>query len=181
MSNTPIILSKEITFRDDDVSCDTDILRFRRVQELFDKYKVPHTIALVTKDIEKAPELIKYINLNNIDVQVHCYEHIDYSLEDNEIFIQPHLIESISIIKRYFDKTPTVFFPPWNNSSEKIVEVASELDLRVSVEKLSLQAFIRAGGGVKEKVVNFHYWAEEEVMFLEIALRMYVDRKSKCV
>lgn len=176
-----VILSKEIIFRDDDISCDTDISKFRRVQELFDKYKVPHTIALVTKDIEKAPELIKFINLNNIDVQVHCYEHVDYSIEDNLIYIKSHLLESIAIIKKYFDKSPGIFFPPWNHTSEKMEEISSALGLTVSVEKLSLQAYIRAGGGVKEKVVNFHYWKDEEMMFLEIALRLYGERKSKCI
>lgn len=181
MGEQPIALSKEIIFRDDDISFATDMVKFIRVQDIFDKYGILHTIALVTKDIGKAPELIKFINTHNIDVQIHCYEHIDYSLEINEWLIEPQLKESIEIVKRFFNKTPTVFYPPWNKSCKKLKEVCTDLGLIVSFEKISLPAYIRAGGGISQNVINFHYWAEQEVMHLEIALKMYSDSKTKCI
>jgi hypothetical protein len=44
--------------------------------------------------------------------------------------------------------------------------------LRVSWQKISLAQFIRAGGDVAEPVINFHYWAVEDVILLERALRI---------
>lgn len=181
MEEVKIELSKEIIFRDDDISCATKVQELAFVQDIFDKYKVRHTIALIAKDIEKAPELIKFIRSKDIDVQIHCYEHIDYSLEENVQFILSHLEESKAIITKYFDNIPTIVYPPWNNSCNALEEIAHSLNLEVSTEKLSLQAYIRAGGGVKEKVVNFHYHASAEVMHLELALKLYIERKSKCV
>lgn len=172
---------ENIIWRCDDVSCFTDLNQFKMVQDLFDKYEVTHTIALICKDIKKAPELIEFIKSKDIKVEIHCYTHIDYSIIEDENVIAEHLLNCISIIYHHFGTKPTTWFTPWNRSSPLMKRVAKELDLEVSTIKVSLPAYIRAGGGIGEGVVNYHSWAAQEVMYLEQALKMYQDRQIKCI
>lgn len=174
---------EQIIWRDDDISHLTSVKNFEKfkwVQEIFDKYEVTHTIAVIAKDIEKSKELIKFINEHNIDVQLHCWEHIDYSKEENKDKILPSLIYALDSMQ-VFHRPPTIIFPPWNRSSDDLVEIAATKSLKVSYKKASLQGYIKAGGDIEENVINFHYWAEQETMFLEQALRIYIDRQTQCL
>src|ERR1700754_4228100 len=111
-------------WRDDDISYMTDLAKFARVQDLFDKYKVKHTIAVIAQDIYQNPDLIAFIKSHDIDVQLHCYEHIDMTSD-------PELVSNLEmgaiLIERWFGKRPTTLFPPWNKADESVKMVAELL------------------------------------------------------
>jgi peptidoglycan/xylan/chitin deacetylase (PgdA/CDA1 family) len=158
-------------FRNDDVSHETNLQQFAAVHELFKKYNVLHTVALICKDIQKAPALIKYINDNNIDVQVHAWEHADFTqLTKDEMRVQ--FKKSIACIKKYFKKTPDTFYPPWNRTNAFVEEVAAEFSLTVKDQKISLSQYLRGATG---EVINFHSWSDE-CNDLEPALIKYTKK-----
>lgn len=162
-----------MTWRDDDIHYSTDLRLFAQTQELFNRYGVKHTIALIAKDIEKNPELIEYIMANDIDVQVHCWEHVDLTL--NTDILEKHLLRCMETILSVFGKIPTTVYPPWNKTDEKVNEIASDLGLVVRADKISLSAFVRTNGDVVEDTLNFHYWAPQEIILLEPALKIYTS------
>lgn len=168
-------------FRDDDISCFTNMEDFKRVHELFNKYEVTHTIAVIAKDINDNQELVKYIfSQPNIDVQLHCWDHIDLTkLEEKELF--DTILKGASKLTATFGKTPTILFPPWNKHNDRMDKVADGIGLTVSSRKISLSQYIKFNGDVGENTINFHYWAPQEVMFLEQALSIYTQRKQRCV
>jgi peptidoglycan/xylan/chitin deacetylase (PgdA/CDA1 family) len=158
-------------FRDDDIGfhagSSQKLKRFKEIHSLFNKYGVIHTIAIVTENIEKDKGLIKYIKTQkNIDVQLHCHEHIDYSKDLQKL--QDHLPKAVEIASKLFSK-PTVLFPPWNASSIGVERIAWSNWLKVVTNKISLSQYMK---GVRGDVVNFHYWADE-CKDLEAALKKY--------
>lgn len=164
-------MKNTICWRDDDLNFETDIDKFKAVHELFKKYNVLHTVALICKDIQKEQALIKYINDNKIDVQVHAWEHADFTqLTKDEMRVQ--FKKSIACIKKYFKKTPTVFYPPWNRSNAFVEEVATEFGLTVKDQKISLSQYLR---GTTGDVINFHSWSDE-CKDLEAALIKYTKK-----
>lgn len=158
-------------FRDDDISFTTDIAQFKQVHDFFKEYIVMHTIALICKDLEKNPELIEYIKANNIDVQVHCWTH--YNLTTDPIQAEKDLRSCVDIIYRIFGEVPNTLYPPWNQTSEKINSIAEDFGLKASTKKVSLDQYVRCQGEVDEEVINFHYWAQQDVVLLEPALKIY--------
>lgn len=164
---------KNIIWRDDDISHLTKTDEFKQVHESFQKYGVTHTIALIVKDIQRNPELISFIKENDIDVQIHCWEHFDMTKTVD--ILEEHLINCIGTIKSVFGITPTTVYPPWNSSNNEVEAIVTKLGLIVRPDKISLNQYIRAGGDVAEDVVNFHYWAYEEKMLIEPALRIYTS------
>jgi hypothetical protein len=154
-------------FRDDDVSKDTDLKRFKQVHELFNKYAALHTVALICKDIEQNKPLLKYLKYQkNIHVQVHAWEHFNFQTDLHKLHEQ--LPQAVELITRHFKK-PTVLFPPWNKSSIGVEKIAWNNGLKVMSDKISLSQYLR---GVKGDVINFHYWADE-CKDLEAALKKY--------
>lgn len=148
-------------FRDDDISFLTKLDEFKKVHEFFNEYNCIHTIALLTKGLEKNPELIEYIrSQKNIDVQVHSHEHVNYiEISEKEAITQ--LITAKNAIKYYFFKEPTTFYPPFNffgSIDERIIEIAQKVGLETSWEKTSPLYYIKYNGRVPQKVLNFHYW-----------------------
>lgn len=168
-------------FRDDDISCFTNLDDFKRVHDLFNKYETLHTIALIAKDIERHPSLIDYIkSQSNIDVQLHCWDHIDLT-ECHIITVKASLEHGIQKMEEIFNKIPTILYPPWNRSDERLEEACKEQKLEVSHKKISLPQYIKFNGDVSESTINFHYWAAQEVMYLEAALIIYNQRKHRCI
>lgn len=148
---------KPTIFRDDDIDVETKLDRFIKIHEIFNKYEITHTIAVITNNIEKRPDLINYIkSQNNIDIQLHCGRHIDHTIDlvDSENSLK----QGITDIERIFNKTPTIFYPPWNRSNSKVEELCENLGLTVSNNKVSLSQFCN---GIFKPVVNFHFWADE--------------------
>jgi peptidoglycan/xylan/chitin deacetylase (PgdA/CDA1 family) len=158
-------------FRDDDISYLTNLEEFKKVQEIFDHNNVRHTVALICKDIDKNPELIDFIRSKDIDVQIHCWEHIPLTEYHDKLI--DHLSWSISTIETYFGNRPTVLYPPWNKSDSFVEAKATDLGLKVSNKKITLSKYIQFKGKVSQKVINFHYWAYEEAMLLDAAMKIY--------
>jgi hypothetical protein len=158
-------------FRDDDISYKTQVEQFEEVHKLFRKYLTLHTIALICKDITKNKELIKYINSNNIDAQVHCWEHYDFTQNTDKLKID--LPKCIKIITDNFNHPPLTLFPPWNKTNSEVGKIAEGNGLVVSNEKISLSQYIRFKGNVSNNVINFHSWALPDIVLLEEALQIY--------
>jgi peptidoglycan/xylan/chitin deacetylase (PgdA/CDA1 family) len=157
-------------FRDDDISKDTDLKKFKAVRDLFNKYGVLHTVALICKDIEQNKPLLKYLkSQKNIDVQVHAWEHFNFQTDLPKLHEQLPL--AVELVTKHFNK-PTVLYPPWNKSSIGVERIAWDNGLKVMADKISLSQYLR---GVKGNVINFHYWAPE-CSDLEAALKKYVNK-----
>ena len=165
-------------FRDDDI-CFTQqwttiektggLSRFKMVHDLFIKYGVLHTIAVIANRLEEAKDLVYYIKSNPlIDVQLHGWDHIDYP--NNHDLVENHLKMSIETIEKLFGKKPTTFYPPWNRTDDFLENCAKKVGLTVSCKKIDFERYI---GGIREpNVINFHYWADE-VNLLESVLKLY--------
>ncbi len=162
-------------WRNDDISYKTDVAQFEEVHKLFKKYTVLHTIALIVKDISKNQVLIDFINLNNIDVQIHCWEH--YDLTQNTEQLKKDLPKCIHDIAKYFNHGPDTLYPPWNKSSVEVEQIAMDSGLTVSNKKVSLSQYIRFEGDPGCDVINFHSWALEDIVLLEDALKIYVSKR----
>jgi peptidoglycan/xylan/chitin deacetylase (PgdA/CDA1 family) len=154
-------------FRDDDVSKDTDLKRFKAIHDLFNKYGVLHTVALICKDVEQNKPLLKFLkSQKNIDVQVHAWEHFNFQTDLSKLHEQLPL--AVELVTKHFNK-PTVLYPPWNKSSIGVERIAWDNGLKVMADKISLSQYLR---GVKGNVINFHFWADE-CDDLEAALKKY--------
>lgn len=159
----------------------TDLRKFKAVHDIFNDYNVTHTIAVICNKVGKNGDLIDYINAhNNFDIQIHCWDHIPMTENEN---LTDDLVNCVYKIESVFGKKPTTVYPPWNLSNQKVIDIANGLGLIVSAEKISLSAYIRTLGHVKERVVNFHYWAEQESILIEPALKIYTakEEKNKCL
>ncbi len=171
----------QFIFRDDDISFKTNLDQFVKVHEYFMKRGCVHTIAVIAKDIQNAPSLIDYIRSNRktFDVQIHCWEHLVLS-ELTEEQLRIDIENAKAALMDFLKVIPTVLYPPWNKSSEMVERIAKEYDLDVSYKKISLSQFVKCGWDVEERVVNFHYWADEEAALIDTALRINNELKLKC-
>lgn len=164
---------KPIVFRDDDINFTTDLKRFKLIDELFIKYGVDHTIAVIANGLEKNPDLIAYINEHpHIKVQIHCWDHTDSTIKDNDV-LRDELRRAKAKVTELFHREPTIWYPPWNKVLQTNIEVAEGLKLRVSHIKVSTSTYVKCNGDVEEEAINFHYWADSDTMFLEPALQIY--------
>lgn len=163
----------KMIWRDDDPSVLTKIEQFAFCHEIFQKYKVIHTLALIMKDIEKNKDLVRYIKANQkeFDIQLHCWEHFDHdkNIEEAKFSIGKGKAE----IERIFGVTPTIFYPPWNSSNQELSDYCTSIGLTARPDKISISQYIRVKGAVKEDTCNFHYWYEPEVNDLHKALSIY--------
>lgn len=166
-------------WRDDDIGAEqvtnagrlvagTNVDDLRAVDDVFQRYGVPHTIAIIARDFDQRQDLIDLIVERRMVAQLHCWTHDDLTLDARA---RDDLALGVEMLERTVGK-PTVLYPPWNRSSPVVVEAARELGLTVSTRKISLPQFIRAGGDVSERVVNFHYWHIPDVVLLDQALRL---------
>ena len=159
-------------FRDDDIQKGTAIERFILVDSLFIKHKVIHTIAVICEGIEQHTELVKYINSHShIDVQLHCFNHIDFS-KASEQELHEQFSKGRSSIQNTFGVTPHTFYPPWNRANEKCIAIAAEYGLTVSTRKISFETYIIRNGVSEDKTINFHYW-HDDLNLIECALRIH--------
>lgn len=154
-------------FRDDDVSKETNLKRFKQIHELFNKYKTIHTVSLICEGIESNKPLLKYLkSQKNIDVQIHAWTHFDFTSDIKRLYDE--LPQAIKIIETHFKK-PHTLYPPWNQSNIFVEKAAMTFGLKVSNKKISLSQYLK---GVRGEVINFHYWSEE-CNDLEAALKKY--------
>lgn len=158
-------------FRNDDVSYKTEVGQFKEIHKLFKKYIVLHTVAVICKDLHKNPELVKFIKSNNIDVQIHCWDHYNFT-EDKER-LKEDLPKCIEMITRLFNNPPDTVYPPWNAADDEVKKICADNNLILNNEKVSLSQFIRFEGKVDCEVVNFHSWAYDDIILIDKALQIY--------
>jgi hypothetical protein len=156
-------------WRDDDIAVTTRLEDLRTVDDLFQRYRVPHTIALIANLIDVNRPLVEFIRERHMIVQVHGWSHDDLTTTPAAVADLPKAIE---MIERVFGQRPTVLYPPWNRTTPQLEAAAAQMGLRVDAEKISLQQFIRTGGDVREDTINFHYWNAPDVPLLDEALRL---------
>jgi peptidoglycan/xylan/chitin deacetylase (PgdA/CDA1 family) len=161
-------------WRDDDVNAKTRIEVLAAVDDLFQKYGFPHTIAVIVDGFERRADLIKLIRERKMIVQLHCWTHLDLRFEENWTDIE----RGVNILSGLFGERPTVLYPPWNRESADLNIFARSLGLDVSTRKVSLEQYVRAEGDVAEGTVNFHHWYVPDALLLEPALRIASARRG---
>lgn len=155
-------------WRDDDIGADTRIATLEAVDDLFQRFGLPHTIAVIAKDLDTRPDLIAFIRERRMVVQLHCWDHNDLTVDATA---RDDLALAVEMLERHLTR-PTVLYPPWNRSTPEVEAAAADLGLIVSHRKLSLSQYIRADGDVDCDVVNFHFWYPPEFPQLEQALQI---------
>ncbi len=163
-------------FRDDDISVHTDLAVLKPVHQIFKKYMVMHTVAIIAKDIDMNTELVMYLKRENFDIQLHCFEHYNLTeLTAEQLDIA--LLKSTNMFKRCGFDLPIRLYPPWNKTSQAVNVLAwDKYNLEVSYKKCSLAQYVAANGNVDVDVVNFHYW-DDEIKDLDEALRIYTEKR----
>jgi peptidoglycan/xylan/chitin deacetylase (PgdA/CDA1 family) len=154
-------------WRDDDIGCDTRLADLTAIDDLFQQYRQPHTVAIMAASMDKRADLVDLIRERGMLVQLHCWTHDDLRYKGRE-----DLPLAVEMIKRLFGAPPTILYPPWNRTNADVVEAAAALGMTVSTGKLSLAQYIRAGGDVDEDCINFHHWYVPEALLLERALQI---------
>jgi peptidoglycan/xylan/chitin deacetylase (PgdA/CDA1 family) len=162
-------------WRDDDVGKDTRLADLIAIDDLFQTYRIPHTVAIMAEGMDTAPELVDFIIERQMLVELHCWTHHDLRYDHHRQ--RTNLAQAVAMIERLFGKRPTVLYPPWNRTNADVVKAAGALGLKVSTEKLSLAQYIRAGGDVAEDTINFHHWFVPEALLLERALSIAAARQ----
>lgn len=153
-------------WRDDDVGQNTRAETLAAVDDVFQRYGEPHTIAVIAAGFDLRPDLVELIRERRMLVQLHCWEHDDLTVD---AVARGDLERGVEMLERLFGR-PTVLYPPWNRSNEKVEAAAERLGLAVSTRKVSLSQYIRAGGDIEEGAVNFHHWHVPDAVLLERAL-----------
>src|SRR3990167_5617688 len=148
-----------MVWRDDDVGKFTDLTTIMRIQELFDKYDKTHTCAVLMEDLWESKGIWFWLmTTKNIEVALHGWIHIDYSeLSKGEIEadIKKCLTYWETNSRRAMDvygyefKPIKIFYPPWNKSSDDLVEVCDVLGLEVSTKTKASHP---------DEVYDFHWW-----------------------
>lgn len=163
-------------FRDDDISVHTDLAVLKPVHDIFKKYLVMHTVAIIAKDIDMNTELIMYLKKENFDVQLHCFEHYNFTEVPLEK-LDTDLLRSINMFKRCGLDVPKTLYPPWNLTNQSVNVMAWDKHrLEVSNKKCSLSYYVAHNGNIDVDVVNFHYW-DDECKDLDEALRIYTSKR----
>jgi len=160
-------------FRNDDIGYHTKLDEFKRVNDIFLKHGVVHTVAILTRNLLKRQDLIDYLKeAGNFDCQFHGHDHRDFSQLSWD-----QLMEQFSEGKSAFELAglppAQIWFPCWNRVSVLAEEVAGVFGLMASWEKVSLDYYIEHKGGVVHPVINFHSWYIHEQLILEDALVIY--------
>ncbi len=133
-----------------------------------------HVIAVIARDMNQAPELVNYVRNNpNIEVQLHCWEHIDYTVQHDKI--PEHLKLSVKELEKHLGVRPTIWYPPWNKTDEKMEHHAANMGMTVSTQTGHLAQYIRKQ--TEMETISLHYWADEDCMLLETALQIYTKKQ----
>lgn len=169
-------------FRDDDVFFTpgvgikvgiTDYFpRFMAVDKLIKSYGVKHTIAVLASGIDKEPEWVDYIKKGKFDIQLHGWDHLDFTINHN--IAEEHFIKSLDKIESTFGIRPTIWYPPWNYTDKFLNSLAEKLGLKISFNKVCLTTFNK--NPRQDLTINFHYWADIDIARLEEALKIVKEK-----
>jgi peptidoglycan/xylan/chitin deacetylase (PgdA/CDA1 family) len=115
------------------------------------------------------PKLINYMKTApNWDIQLHCWSHDGYTtLPKWRIYDDLQKAKQKSV--ELFDKEPTIWFPPWNEYSEHMQEIADLHSLSISHESNDIAKFIREmkSGTFAGTSVYFHLWNHNESIHID--------------
>lgn len=146
------MVNKIITFRDDDINRFTDIATFQKIHDLFLKYNKVHTCVVEMKDLWESRGLWHLLmTLPNIEIALHCWEHMDYSImtcEQARVEIKKALdYYNMKCNGGYGRIRPIkVMYPPWNR-------ISSDLARACIMNGIMLDN--RHDG----EILNFHWWS----------------------
>jgi len=129
-------------------------------------------------------ELIDYINSHKdtYDIQIHGWGHFHYDEEEYD-FIVRDLEACIYSCQKYFNVTPSTWYPPWNCRSDNMDRAAAFLGLTIDNESFDIAKFIREvqveidrNGIWHGHSVYFHGWKKDEMdqfpKMLELAKKL---------
>jgi peptidoglycan/xylan/chitin deacetylase (PgdA/CDA1 family) len=163
-----------IIWRDDDILWGGDsqssagpLSRLAQVDDLFQKYGLTHTVAVLASTL--TPDVVALVKERRMDVQLHAWKHDDLSVDAKA---RGELPMAVKRIEDLFGITPTTLYPPWNRVSRPLRNAARALGLTVSHEKVSLGSYLEYAHVHSDLVINFHYWADE-VESLEPAMQLH--------
>jgi peptidoglycan/xylan/chitin deacetylase (PgdA/CDA1 family) len=184
-------MSKITLYRDDDISKFTDLTAFIKINNLFVKYGKIHTCIVEMKDLWDSRGIFHLLNtLPNIEIGLHCWEHIDYSQFNKEmkdkfnIEVADEYEAIVKNIKQCLDywnascirgyghtRIIRTFYPPWNRISA---------NLEKAVRDCGLNLDYRLGKTLNNPVSNddvlsFHWWEILDDMHLR-----ELEKKLRC-
>ena len=136
-------------YRDDDINRFTDIQVFLQIHDLFIKYNKTHLCVVEMKDLWESRGLWHLLmTLPNIEIALHCWEHIDYSVlsyEQARIDIKKCLDYFYSKKNGYKLKEIKLFCPTWNKSTLALSKACYDLGLALNDNS-------------DGRTYNFHWW-----------------------
>jgi len=104
------------------------------VDDLFQRYGVPHTIAVMASGLETRPDLIDMICERRMNVQLHCWTHDDLTVD---AVARDDLERARDLLAELFGHPPAVLYPPWNRSNDLVVEAAARLGIPSLIARLA--------------------------------------------
>jgi len=159
-----------IVVRHDDFDFRMDTLDYINIHEEFIRAGLIETAVLqFTQDgrIKNfRQDLLDYMTTTpNWDFQIHGWEHTKYSEMETDAIIKD-IAACICLCQRLFNRTPTVWYPPWNCYSENMKKAADFLGLTISNESYDIGRFIRevGDGTYQGHTVYFHGWNQNEML-----------------
>jgi hypothetical protein len=151
-------------YRDDDCNVYTDFYLFRKLHEAFIAEGKTHTVACIMKDLWQNHAVFYYlITAPNLDVELHGWEHKDYSqmskeecLEDLIKALDYYKENSSRMLKTDYEALPdikkiTTFYAPWNKRGEGIVSACDDLGLKF--------CDVKQGEWEGKPITSFHWWS----------------------
>lgn len=136
-------------------------------QEFVKRNKV-HTLSILFKLLNKDSWLVRYVNnTSNFDIQLHGWEHLNYSLESEKV-IRDHIVKSFRKSAELFGILPTVWYLPWNGWVDgkkfelvpRVTKIAKDYGLEVNINCEHIYDVMEKNK--KSDTVYFHYWKDKE-------------------
>lgn len=169
-----------IIWRDDDILWGGDaaspagpLARLAQVDDLFQKYGLTHTVAVLASTL--TPDVVALLKERRMDVQLHAWKHDDLSVS---VEGRDDLRKAVDRIEELFGKRPTTIYPPWNRTSTALERTARDMGLVVSRDKVSLGGYLDYAHVHRSLVINFHYWADE-IAQLEPAMQLHARLRAE--
>lgn len=132
-------------------------------------------------DYSKIQKLFEYMKTTPYwDIQLHGWAHEMYGeLPYGEVYKQ--LAASLYMMDKLFGIKPTVWYPPWNNTSPEMEKAASEFGLKVNAESHDISSFIREmkDGDFKGNVVYYHLWNYTEAAQIDDMIKYAKEYENR--
>jgi peptidoglycan/xylan/chitin deacetylase (PgdA/CDA1 family) len=139
---------------------------------ILNKYNIPATFFFVGKQVEKYPEIVKFI-LHNSKCKVanHTYSHKNLvNLSEGKIFEELYttkkILFSLSSDVRDNNKILPFFRPPGGNFSPKVIKIAKTLDLQMVLWSVFTNDHTNVSKDVLLKKIDKYCKDEKEIILL---------------